>query len=75
MAGEGDDAVTRALELLVRSACLALGVGAIAYAAINPVTSAQGAAAGAALILGLYLGFTPWSTLKRLINRQSPGGS
>jgi hypothetical protein len=65
----------RTLELAARAGCLALGVGAFAYTAINPVTGAQGAAGGAALILGLYFGFTPWSTLKRLINRHSPGGS
>jgi hypothetical protein len=65
----------RALELVARGACLALGAGAFAYTAVYPVTGAQGAAGGAALVLGLYLGFTPWSTLKRLINRKSPGGS
>lgn len=65
----------RALELVARGACLAAGVGVFAYTAVNPVTSAQGAGGGAALILGLYFGFTPWSTLKRLVQRQSPGGS
>lgn len=65
----------RGLEFAVRGACIALGAGAFAYTASNPVTGAQGAAGGAALILGLYFGFTPWSTLKRLVNRQSAGGS
>jgi hypothetical protein len=64
----------RARELVARGGFLAAGVGAFAYTAMHPVTGLQGAAGGAALILGLYLGFTPWAALKRLMRRQPHGG-